>query len=287
MGSERLSILAAIVSVACVVLGADSALAAQCGKAAWYDLGGKTANGESSSGNGMTAAHRTLPFGTKVRVENLSNGKSVIVRINDRGPFVGGRVIDVTRAAAEEIDMVRSGIANVRVSVVEGNAKIDQTCKDPGPRVMTAEAVAKDPPRAKAATATATATPSPNESRPARGNGNALVASASYDEGTGTPARNRASDRARLNSEPDREPVALVEIDDRPADVPLPRPRPAVFNDSPIVVASAEIPPQVFNRTLALRFIDAFAPTEPGMELDIPALGYAPLPPVRGAVITE
>src|SRR5690606_35557439 len=98
----------------------------------------------------MTAAHRTLPFGTKVHVENLSNGKSVVVRVNDRGPFVGGRVIDVTRAAAEELGMVRAGIAKVRVSVVDGKAKLDDSCTDPSPRIITADPVASDPPKAKA-----------------------------------------------------------------------------------------------------------------------------------------
>lgn len=286
MESKRLSVLASVLCVACVSFAAGGAHAAQCGKAAWYDLGGKTANGETSSGSGMTAAHRTLPFGTKVRVENLSNGKSVIVRINDRGPFVGGRVIDVTRAAAEEIDMVRSGIANVRVSVVEGNAKLDVTCKDPGPRVLTAEAVAQDPPRPRPA-ANSAATPSPNESRPARGTGGALVASVSYDEGSGTPARNRPAAAARTDDDGNREPAAVIAVEERSESVPLPRPRPPVFGDSPLVVASVAQQPQAFNRTLALRFIDAFAPPEPGMELDIPALSYAPLPPVRGAVITE
>jgi rare lipoprotein A len=68
----------------------------------------------------LAAAHRTLPFGTKVRVENLKNGKSVVVRINDRGPFIRGRVIDVTRAAAVELDMIHTGTARVRVTAIDG-----------------------------------------------------------------------------------------------------------------------------------------------------------------------
>ena len=68
----------------------------------------------------LAAAHRTLPFGTKVRVENLANGKSVVVRINDRGPFAHGRVIDVTRGAAERLGMIRSGTARVRITVIGG-----------------------------------------------------------------------------------------------------------------------------------------------------------------------
>ncbi|BCP54601.1 lipoprotein A [Kaistia sp. 32K] len=93
----------------------------QCGRASWYALGGKTANGERNNPNAMTAAHRNLPFGTRVRVENLKNGKYVVVRINDRGPFTGGRVIDVSRAAAQQLGMVKTGTAKVRL-VVDGAA---------------------------------------------------------------------------------------------------------------------------------------------------------------------
>lgn len=88
----------------------------QCGKASWYKLGGKTASGEKADPNGLTAAHRTLPFGTIVEVTNLSNGKSVKVRINDRGPFAKGRVIDVTLAAARELGFVNKGVTRVEVS---------------------------------------------------------------------------------------------------------------------------------------------------------------------------
>ena len=66
----------------------------------------------------MTAAHKTLRFGTKVKVTNQKNGKSVVVRINDRGPFIGGRVIDLSRSAADAIDMVAPGTATVTVEVV-------------------------------------------------------------------------------------------------------------------------------------------------------------------------
>lgn len=72
----------------------------------------------------LAAAHRTLPFGTKVRVENLANGRSVVVRVNDRGPFSGGRIIDVTRGAAERLGMIRSGVARVKVTVVGGQGKL-------------------------------------------------------------------------------------------------------------------------------------------------------------------
>lgn len=91
------------------------------GLASWYGgkfQGRKTANGEIFDTNKLTAAHRSLDFGTIVRVHNLENGKSVDVRINDRGPFVTGRVIDLSRAAAEELSMVATGVAPVKLEVV-------------------------------------------------------------------------------------------------------------------------------------------------------------------------
>lgn len=91
------------------------------GTASWYGPGfhGRTsASGERYNQNALTAAHRTLPFGTKVRVTNLNNGRSVIVRINDRGPFIRGRVIDVSAAAARAIGMVSSGVAPVSLEVL-------------------------------------------------------------------------------------------------------------------------------------------------------------------------
>ena len=74
--------------------------------------------------NELAAAHRSLPFGTQVRVDNLKNGRSVVVRINDRGPFVRGRVIDLTRAAAQQLDMLHSGTTSVRLTVVDGSAPL-------------------------------------------------------------------------------------------------------------------------------------------------------------------
>lgn len=94
---------------------ASASAFSQCGKASWYKLGGTTASGERSNPNGLTAAHRTLPFGTLVKVTNLANGKTVTVRINDRGPFAKGRVIDVTYAAAKELGFVRKGVTRVQV----------------------------------------------------------------------------------------------------------------------------------------------------------------------------
>ncbi|MEO1105277.1 MAG: septal ring lytic transglycosylase RlpA family protein [Pseudomonadota bacterium] len=81
--------------------------------------GRRTANGERFDMGAMTAAHRTLPFGSKVRVTNPRNGKQVVVRINDRGPFARGRAIDLSRAAAEQIGMIRRGHARVEMELVE------------------------------------------------------------------------------------------------------------------------------------------------------------------------
>ena len=88
----------------------------QVGRASWYTLPSKTANGEQMSSEDMTAAHPSLPFGTEVEVENLDNGRKVTVRVNDRGPFVAERIIDVSKAAAESLGMIVDGIATVRIS---------------------------------------------------------------------------------------------------------------------------------------------------------------------------
>ena len=78
--------------------------------------------------NTYTAAHRTYAFGTKLCVENLRNGRGVIVRVNDRGPFVRGRVVDVSRKAAQSLGMIRSGTASVRISVVGSEQKVGRLC---------------------------------------------------------------------------------------------------------------------------------------------------------------
>ena len=80
--------------------------------------GRKTSNGEIFNMYALTAAHKTLPFNTKVKVTNLTNGKSVIVRINDRGPFVKGREIDLSKAAASKLDMIKSGTAKVKLTII-------------------------------------------------------------------------------------------------------------------------------------------------------------------------
>ena len=94
----------------------------ETGKASYYGSqhhGNRTASGERFNQNGLTAAHRQLPFGTRVKVTNLDNDKNVVVRINDRGPHARGRLIDLSRAAAEQIGMLRSGTAPVRVQSLD------------------------------------------------------------------------------------------------------------------------------------------------------------------------
>jgi rare lipoprotein A len=89
-------------------------------RASYYSSGYRTASGERFNPNGFTAAHRTLPFGTRVQVTNPTNGRSVIVRINDRGPFVRGRSLDLARGAAFAIGM--RGTATVRIALLDGQA---------------------------------------------------------------------------------------------------------------------------------------------------------------------
>lgn len=92
------------------------------GKASYYGdefNGRKTANGEIYDGDKTTAAHKTLPFGTFIKVRNLNNNKEIVVRINDRGPFVSGRIIDLSYAAAKSLDMIRDGVVDVEITVIE------------------------------------------------------------------------------------------------------------------------------------------------------------------------
>jgi rare lipoprotein A len=102
----------AAICCAMIFIGCSTEAMAEAGIASVYAYAGqRTASGERAQPNGLTAAHRTLPFGTRVRVTNKSNGRSVTVRINDRGPFVRGRVIDLTPAAAHALGF--SGLARV------------------------------------------------------------------------------------------------------------------------------------------------------------------------------
>ncbi len=98
--------------------GQSKARAGNCGGASWYALSSRTASGERMNASFLTAAHRNLKFGTKVAVTNKRNGKTVVVRINDRGPFIRGRVLDLSKAAASHIGMVSSGTASICYRVV-------------------------------------------------------------------------------------------------------------------------------------------------------------------------
>jgi rare lipoprotein A len=99
---------------------------AETGRASWYDLTTKTASGETMDATRLTAAHNTLPLGSHARVRNLDNGRAVVVRINDRGPFAKNRIIDLSKAAAQALGMVEDGVARVEVTPVAGEvASID------------------------------------------------------------------------------------------------------------------------------------------------------------------
>ena len=97
----------------------DEAHVTSRGVASFYTEGAQTASGETLDGHELTAAHRTLPFGTRLRVTDVANGRSVIVRVNDRGPYVRGREVDVSYSAAEALGMVGKGTANVKLDVVQ------------------------------------------------------------------------------------------------------------------------------------------------------------------------
>ncbi len=107
----------------------------QHGKASWYSVktnyGTRTASGERLSNSAATAAHKTLPLGTQVRVTNLANGKSEIVRITDRGPYIRGRIIDVTIGCAERLGFVGRGVTTVKVEVLKKKETASNLSKKP------------------------------------------------------------------------------------------------------------------------------------------------------------
>jgi rare lipoprotein A len=122
-GVVRLALVALLGMSSCAGHGARAGDQREDGIASYYASryhGRPTASGETFNVDALTAAHRTLPFGTRVRVTNLNNGRSVIVRVNDRGPFVDGRVIDLSPAAARRIDMIQAGVVPVKVEVISG-----------------------------------------------------------------------------------------------------------------------------------------------------------------------
>ena len=106
----------------------------QQGKASWYSIktnyGTATASGERLCNHAPTAAHKTLPMGTKVRVINMANNKSEVVTINDRGPFIKGRIIDVTIGTAEKLGFVKNGVVPVKVEVLEKHVADDSTASN-------------------------------------------------------------------------------------------------------------------------------------------------------------
>ena len=115
----RTIVTAILVAVSSITLNGKAA--AETGHASWYALTSRTASGERCDPAAMTAAHPSLPFGTKVKVEDVKNGRSVVVRINDRGPYAAGRIIDLTKAAAGKLGFIRKGIAKVRLTVLSGS----------------------------------------------------------------------------------------------------------------------------------------------------------------------
>jgi rare lipoprotein A len=108
-----MTIAAATIAACSIISPLQASAGTGCGGASWYALNSKTASGERMNPSTLTAAHRSLRFGTKVKVTNARNGKAVVVRINDRGPFIKGRVLDVSKAAAQHLGMVSSGTAKV------------------------------------------------------------------------------------------------------------------------------------------------------------------------------
>lgn len=114
-GDNGMNLNTSLLAVALIAFSATaiSEANASCGRASWYALHSRTASGERMNPEAMTAAHRSLPFGTRLKITNKNNGKSVVVRINDRGPFVGGRVLDLSKGAARQLGFIGAGHTNV------------------------------------------------------------------------------------------------------------------------------------------------------------------------------
>jgi rare lipoprotein A len=136
----------------------------ETGMASWYGPGfhgRRTANGEAYDQRALTAAHRTLPMPSVVRVTNLGNGNSVVLRVNDRGPFAQDRIIDVSRAAAEKLDMVRAGVAGVRVEILpEESRRVKEIARNGG-SVFEQVAAMRDAPAAPPRSVVAATAPPP------------------------------------------------------------------------------------------------------------------------------
>jgi rare lipoprotein A len=145
------------------------------GVASYYKSGKRTANGERFNPMGLTAAHRSLPFGTKVKVTQVKTGRSVVVRINDRGPFVRGRIIDLSLGAAQAIGLNHSGVARVELVVLQR-----------GSGTTAVAAAAKPAPRSQ-----------PRQTRQARKSGRALTASLNANDNIKALARPRTGSKTR------------------------------------------------------------------------------------------
>ncbi len=119
-----------ILLVASLTVSFSSTESSNCGVATYYaDLfqGRRTASGELYDKNKLTAAHRTLPMGTKIKITRTDNHKSVVVRINDRGPYARNRMLDISKSAAEKIGLLRTGKATVKLEIIDKNNKVALT----------------------------------------------------------------------------------------------------------------------------------------------------------------
>lgn len=126
------------------LVGASSKVYKQSVTASYYAdkfHGRLTANGETFNMYAMTAAHKTLPFGTLLEVTNLANGKKVIVRVNDRGPFIPGREIDLSKGAAVKLDMIKSGTTKVRLVIIDKNSSTSTATTEESIKQSTPNAV--------------------------------------------------------------------------------------------------------------------------------------------------
>ncbi len=123
--------MAALVLMSGPQMASSAQPAPQTGKASFYKHGNRTASGERFAAGDYTAAHRTLPFGTRVLVTNVDTGMSVIVRINDRGPHVRGRIIDISYGAAKYLGITGDGVANVKIVPLVKTAEVAATAAAP------------------------------------------------------------------------------------------------------------------------------------------------------------
>ncbi|WP_061972840.1 septal ring lytic transglycosylase RlpA family protein [Aureimonas sp. AU40] len=125
MNARTLVVAASTLATLSLLATPQAAMAAgksSCGGASWYALTSRTASGERMNPSAMTAAHKTLPLGSKVKVTNLRNNRSVVVRINDRGPFIKGRLIDLSKGAAAKLGFVSAGHTQVQIEPADGSS---------------------------------------------------------------------------------------------------------------------------------------------------------------------